>query len=216
MKTTLVLIAGSLAVLGCASKKYGDEKIQTKLETSDKKTSEKMGFDKERNLLIQDKTSATDELMAQTHVNESLQAKLQHEYQQLKRCRTELADIRLGGTGEMAPMPEIDGIKDDPSYKETVGIDESGNLVFVRQEKFEDRIKSEKNAEQSYRRLTKVIAGNREQCELRMRKARVENGLPAERTPAVTRYEGGQVIIVQPAERNLDDAFRFANESKRK
>ncbi|MEN9528415.1 MAG: hypothetical protein RI932_288 [Pseudomonadota bacterium] len=216
MKTTLVLIAGSLAVLGCASKKYGDEKIQTKLETSDKKTSEKMGFDKERNLLIQDKTSATDELMAQTHVNESLQAKLQHEYQQLKRCRTELADVRLGGTGEMAPMPEIDGIKDDPSYKETVGIDESGNLVFVRQEKFEDRIKSEKNAEQSYRRLTKVIAGNREQCELRMRKARVENGLPAERTPAVTRYEGGQVIIVQPAERNLDDAFRFANESKRK
>ncbi|MBM3382831.1 MAG: hypothetical protein FJY29_10360 [Betaproteobacteria bacterium] len=216
MKTTLFLIAGSLAVLGCASKKYGDEKIQTKLETSDKKTSEKMGFDKDRNLMIQDKTSATDELMTQTHVNESLQAKLQFEYQQLKRCRTELSDVRLGGTGEMAPIPEIDGIKDDPNYKESVGIDESGDLVFVRQEKFEDRIKSEKNAEKSYRRLTKVISTNREQCELRMRKARVEAGLPAERTPAITRYEGGQVVIVQPAERNLDDAFRFANDAKQK
>lgn len=212
----LALLSSGVLISSCASKKFGDQKLETKLETSDKKTSDKLGFDKERNLVVQDKTSATSELMTQTHVNEELQSKLQHEYQQLKRCRVDLADARLGGTGEMAPMPEIDGIKTDPTFKESVGIDEAGDLVFVRQEKLEDRLKSEKEAEKSYRRLTKVIVTNREQCELRMRKARVERGLPAERTPAITRYEGGQVIIVQPAERNLDDAFQFANQARQK
>ncbi|NBO38991.1 hypothetical protein EBU99_10455 [bacterium] len=216
MHLPLLLIAGTLTVASCASKKFGDEKLQTKLETSDKKTSEKIGFDKDRNLILQDKTNASDELMTLSHVNEELQAKLQNEFQQLKRCRVELADVRLGGTGEMAPMPDVDGIKTDPTLKESVGIDESGELVFVRQESFEDRLKAEKQFEKSVRRLTKVISSNREQCELRMRKARVEHGLPAERTPAVTRYEGGQVIILQPAERNLDDAFQFANQAKQK
>ncbi len=209
-----LLVLATLA--GCASKKFGDQKLQTQLETSDKKKSEKMGFDKDRNLVIQDKSTATDELVAQQHVNEELQSKLQHEFQLLKRCRTEIADVRLGGNGEISALPEIDGIKNDPTYKESVGIDESGELVFVRQENFEDRFKAEKQFEKSVRRLSKVVINNREQGEMRMRKARVEHGLPAERTPAVTRYEGGQVIIVRPAERNLDDAFQFANEAKQK
>lgn len=209
-----LLVLAMLA--GCASKKFGDQKLQTQLETSDKKKSEKMGFDKDRNLVIQDKSTATDELVAQQHVNEELQSKLQHEFQLLKRCRTEIADVRLGGSGEISALPEIDGIKNDPTYKESVGIDESGELVFVRQENFEDRFKAEKQFEKSVRRLSKVVINNREQCEMRMRKARVEHGLPAERTSAVTRYEGGQVIIVRPAERNLDDAFQFANEAKQK
>lgn len=205
-----------VVLVGCASKKFGDQQLQTQLETSDKKKSEKLGFDKERNLVIQDKSTANDELVAQKHVNEELQSKLQHEYQLLKRCRVEIADVRLGGTGEVAALPEVDGIKNDPTFKESVGIDESGELVFVRQENFEDRFKAEKQFEKSVRRLSKVVSTNREQCEMRMRRARVEHGLPAERTPAVTRYEGGQVIIVRPAERNLDDAFQFANEAKQK
>lgn len=211
---TGLLVLGLLS--GCASKKFGDQKLQTQLETSDNKKSEKLGFDKERNLVLQDKSSAADELITQQHVNEELRSKLQLEFQVLKRCRIEIADVRLGGNGEISSLPEIDSIKNDPAYKESVGIDESGDLVFVRQENFEDRIKAEKQFEKSVRKLGKVVSANREQCEMRMRKARVEHGLPAERTPAVTRYEGGQVIIVRPAERNLDDAFQFANEAKQK
>jgi hypothetical protein len=214
MQFASLLIGTALVVGGCASKKYGDEKISTQLDTGNEKTSEKFGFDKDRNLVLQDKTSATDELMIQTHVNEELRSKLQHEYQQLRRCRVDLADVRLGGSGEMAPMPEIDGIAADKAYNETVGFDESGELVFVRQEKFEDRIKAEKAAEKSMRRLQKVITNNKNDCELRMRKARVEKGLPAERSKAIIRYEGGQAVIVRPAELSLDDAFKFANEAK--
>jgi hypothetical protein len=215
MKTLAAfLVLASLT--GCASKKFGDQKLQTQLETSDNKKSEKLGFDKDRNLVIQDKSSASDELITQQHVNEELRSKLQLEFQVLKRCRIEIADVRLGGNGEVAALPEIDGIKNDPNYKESVGIDEGGDLVFLRQENFEDRFKAEKQFEKSARRLSKVVAANREQCEMRMRKARVEHGLPAERTPALTRYEGGQVIIVRPAERNLDDAFQFANDAKQK
>lgn len=209
-------ILGFVCMVGCTSKKFGDQQIQTQLETSGNKSSEKMGFDKERNLLIQEKATATEELLAQQHVNEELQSKLQHEYQLLKRCRTETADIRLGGTGELAPLPEVDGLKNDPTVKENVGIDESGELVFVRQENFEDRFKAERQFEKSLRRISKVVVSNREQCEMRMRRARVEHGLPAERMPAVTRMEGGQIIIVRPAERNLDDAFQFINEAKQK
>jgi 5'-3' exonuclease len=113
-------------------------------------------------------------------------------------------------------MPEIDGIAADKAYNETVGFDESGELVFVRQEKFEDKMKAEKAAEKSMRRLQKVISNNKNDCELRMRKARVEKGLPAERTKAIIRYEGGQAVIVRPAEQSLDDAFRFANEANEK
>ncbi|MEN9827303.1 MAG: hypothetical protein RI953_3048 [Pseudomonadota bacterium] len=215
MKLALGLFTTFL-LLGCASKKFGDQEVQTQLETSKKKKSEKLGFDKDRNLLIQDKSGANDELIAQQHVNEELQSKLQHEFQMLKRCRVETADVRLGGNGEISPLPEIDGIKNDPTYKESVGIDESGELVFLRQENFEDRFKAEKQFEKSARRLTKVVVNNREQCEMRMRKARVEHGLPAERASALIRNEGGQVIIVRPAERNLDDAFQFANEAKQK
>ena len=215
MKLALGLFT-TILLLGCASKKFGDQEVQTQLETSNKKKSDKLGFDKDRNLLIQDKTGANDELIAQQHVNEELQSKLQNEFLMLKRCRVETADVRLGGTGEISPLPEIDGIKNDPTYKESIGIDESGELVFLRQENFEDRFKAERQFEKSARRLTKVVVNNREQCEMRMRKSRVEHGLPAERTPALTRNEGGQVIIVRPAERNLDDAFQFANDAKQK
>jgi hypothetical protein len=214
MHLSALLLSTAFILGGCASKKYGDEKVETRLDAGNNKTSEKFGFDKERNLVMQEKTSATDELMIQTHVNEELRSKLQHEYQQLRRCRVDLADVRLGGSGEMAPMPEIDGLATDKAYKETVGFDESGELVFIRQEKFEDKIKAEKTAETTMRRLQKVITSNKNNCELRMRKARVENGLPAERTPPVIRYEGGQAVIVQPAEQSLDDAFRFANQAK--
>ena len=210
---SFLVINAAFFFAACATKKYGDEKLDTKLDAGNNKTSEKFGFDKERNLLMQEKISATDELMVQTHVNEELRSKLQHEYHQLRRCRVDLADVRLGGSGEMAPMPEIDGINADNVYKETVGIDESGELIFVRQEKFEDKYKAEKTQEKTLRRLQKVVANNKNDCELRMRKARVEKGLPAERTPAVIRYEGGQPVIVQPAEQNLDDAFKFANQS---
>lgn len=144
MQFTTLLIGTALILGGCASKKYGDEKISTQLDMGNNKTSDKFGFDKERNLVLQEKTSATDELMIQTHVNEELRSKLQHEYQQLRRCRVDLADVRLGGSGEMAPMPEIDGIASDKAYNETVGFDEAGELVFVRQEKFEDKMKAEK------------------------------------------------------------------------
>jgi hypothetical protein len=214
MQFTTLLICTALILGGCASKKYGDEKISTQLDMGNNKTSDKFGFDKERNLVLQEKTSATDELMIQTHVNEELRSKLQHEYQQLRRCRVDLADVRLGGSGEMAPMPEIDGIASDKAYNETVGFDEAGELVFVRQEKFEDKMKAEKTAEKSMRRLQKVISSNKNDCELRMRKARVEKGLPAERSKAIIRYEGGQTVIVRPAELSLDDAFKFANEAK--
>ena len=65
MKTTLVLIAGSLAVLGCASKKYGDEKIQTKLETylEERKSSllEKLGNEKALDGVEADIKAALDE-----------------------------------------------------------------------------------------------------------------------------------------------------------
>lgn len=216
MRLTSLLVGTALVLGGCASKKFGDEKIETKLDAGNNQSSEKFGFDKDRNLVLQEKTSATDELMVQTHVNEALRSKLQHEYNELRRCRVDLADVRLGGSGEMAPMPEIDGIATDESFKETVGFDESGELVFVRQEKFEDKMKAEKTAEKSMRRLQKVIASNKNACELRMRKARVEQGLPAERTKAIIRYEGGQAVIVQPAEQSLDDAFKFANQAKEK
>jgi len=214
MQFTSLLVGTALFMGGCASKKFGDEKITTQLDTGNEKKSEKFGFDKDRNLVLQEKTSATDELMVQTHVNEELRSKLQHEYQQLRRCRVDLADVRLGGSGEMAPMPEIDGLATDKNYKETVGFDESGELVFVRQEKFEDKLKAEKTAEKSMRKLQKVISNNKNDCELRMRKARVEKGLPAERSKAIIRYEGGQTVIVRPAELSLDDAFKFANEAK--
>jgi hypothetical protein len=216
MKGSVWLLAALLVTSGCASKKFGDQQLQTQLDTTDNKKSEKLGFDKERNLVIQDKSTANDELITQQHVNEELQSKLQHEFLTLKRCRTETADVRLGGTGEIAALPEIDGIKNDPTFKESVGIDENGDLVFVRQENFEDRFKAEKQMEKSIRRLTKVVITNREQCEMRMRRLRVEHGLPAERSPAITRMDGGQLIIVRPAERNLDDAFQFANEGKQK
>ncbi|NBW82236.1 hypothetical protein EBR21_10835 [bacterium] len=164
------------------------------------------------NLLDWKKIVAKCPVMSQ----ETWESEYKNEFLMLKRCRVETADVRLGGTGEISPLPEIDGIKNDPTYKESIGIDESGELVFLRQENFEDRFKAERQFEKSARRLTKVVVNNREQCEMRMRKSRVEHGLPAERTPALTRNEGGQVIIVRPAERNLDDAFQFANDAKQK
>lgn len=211
----LTFFALSLLFVGCASRKFGEDKIDTKLEVKGNASNGVIGYDK-KELVIQNKVTASDELRVQEHVNENLASKLNHEHYLLRCCREDLGDKRLGGSGEVSPIPEVDNIKSDPEYLEIVGTDEKGDIVFLRKENFKDRIQSERNYEVTLKKLLNIVTKNREECERRMGAARIKAGLPAKRFKGTGHYENGKWVQDHPEEQNLDDAFRISSSGGQK
>ena len=128
----------------------------------------------------------------------------------LKWCRKDLADPRLGGSGEITQLPEIDDMKTPTEVKEDFGI-EGDALKIVKRESYLKRLKSERKLEKTLREMAKTIKKSRENCEMRMAGARVKAGLPAQRFEGnVTISPDGKVEkIIYAQEKSLDDAFRI-------
>lgn len=207
---TILIFALALVLGGCASRKYGDDNVETKIDAKGHAPVGVIGFDS-NDLVIQNTTSVSSELTIQMHVNEKLQEGLNHEAFMLSWCRQDLADVRIGGSGEVVAISQLDNLKSDPEIKEKFGTDESGQLVFVKKQSLKKTIESERQYENSLRSLAAIIKNHRSECEQKMATQRVKHGLPSKRLEAETRFENGNIVIVRPAERSLDDAFKFSS-----
>jgi hypothetical protein len=205
----------ALVSVGCASKKLKpvDEKIDVKAKMGDKE----IGINEDEDAVIQESVAVEDELRKLNWQNYETERKLKSEREDLIRCRSELADPRLGGNKKMDPIPELEISEDLSKVQQKLGITQSGRIKVVKKEFLTDRMEKETRYRDSLNSLLKVLEGHRKECERDLGYVRVQHGLPAERYPAIGHYgPQGNYIVTRPAEKNLDDAFRILAEQTRR
>jgi hypothetical protein len=210
----VMILALSLAT-GCSTNPYKVKEVDADVKsTHGSIQGATIAIDKNDQAIIQKENDAEVELREQTWKNYDLEKKLNYDYGQLKQCQNELADPRLGGSGQVTEIPDLDVINRLPEKKEEFGITKNGQLVMVKREMYLDRLKAERQYEEVLKSASKTVAKHKDGCEYSLSIARVKNGLPASRYAAQGHFSGEQYIQERPAEHNLDDAFRILASEK--
>ena len=178
MKTTarlVALIALTASLLpACTHDQVQD--VDTKLDVKGKTADETIGLNDDKQVIVQTEQSADVELQSQEMANYNLRERLSWAINDLKECRVSLADPRLGGSGETAPIPEVDSIETD-NPEEKFGMDEQGNLKLVKKELYTQRLKNERVRGEKLAALLKMVKGHNDHCQQELRTARIKHGL---------------------------------------
>ena len=212
MKKLLVSLLAFAFVAGCSSNPNKAREIDNKIDAKGAVGGSTVGVDGNKEVVVQTETAADVELRELNWKIYDAERKIVSEREQLTRCRTELADPRLGGTGEMTEIPEIDEMKTPNAIKEEIGLTESGELKVVKKEMFGEKLAAQRKYMGALESATKTIAKFKGTCEREMGYARVKHGLPAQRYAAKGHHSGGTWVQQRAPERNLDDAFRIQSE----
>ena len=201
------------AMSACSSNPHIAKDLEdSKIEKKGEFQGATIGLNSNKEVVIEKKTPAESELRALAAKAYDLEVSLASETEQLSRCREELADSRLGGSGKVVEIPEVDNLKPTSQIQEEFGITKEGNLSFVRKEMFLDRLQGERKYVDSLKEQLKLSEKHRKTCMRDLRQARVRSGLPAERYSGQGHYENGKYIQTRRAEQNLDDAFAISSE----
>jgi hypothetical protein len=87
----------------------------------------------------------------------------------LHECRVEVANPKNGGSGEVAPIPSVDGMRAlAPAAQEQMGLAEDGSLMVVTQEYLDERLKAERKFQGELEQMIQVLKPLREDCERRL------------------------------------------------
>jgi hypothetical protein len=203
MKTLLL----TLALVGCASQ-YEAKKISTKMEIKDSIDGKKLGLNSDNEVIIQEEVSASDELRSQQWLNAKLEDDLNSVHIDLKQCREDLADQRLGGNGVISDIPEIDNMKQTSEVKEEFGLGEDGKLKLVKKEFYLDVLNREKKYTETLKSTTKLVSKHNDSCQRMMGQKRLKAGLPSKRYQAQGYFmEDGTWVSTAVVENNINDAF---------
>jgi hypothetical protein len=212
-KLLALSILTALVASSCTSSDEVKE-IDTKLDVKNRSEGREIGINDDDEAIIQEKTDADDELRALEMGNMRLFDNLQTDYNELKRCREDLADPRLGGNGEVTDIPEIDKMKNLAEVKEEFGLDDEGKLKVVKRQKFSETLAQEQKYQKSLKSMQGIVSKYRVECERKMRVARTAKGLPAQRYTAQGYFDGsGAWVETRKAELTLDDAFEIKAKS---
>lgn len=211
MKKTILAL--TIIILSACSSKEKVREISTTLDQKGVISDGFIGLNDDGVAIIQKQNAADQELRGLIWQNNQREMDLNHEAAGLERCREEIADPRLGGTGDVVEIPDIDNMKPTSDIKKELGLVD-GNLVYVSKESFMQRVKAEETYGEAMDKITKQIVKHKRSCEIKMGIARRKAGLPS------TRYQGQITVtpdgkvgsVLAPHEHNLDDAFRIKEE----
>jgi hypothetical protein len=209
-----VLLAG--AISGCSSNPNKAKDLDTKLDTKGAIGGEQIGLNDNKEVVIQKQANTDAELRELGWKEYDLEQKIHSDHELLTQCREELADPRLGGSGNMTEIPEIDTMKTPAQAKEELGITENGQLKLVKKEFYMERLKAERDYVDSLKGEQKLIGKYKANCEREMKISRVKHGLPSDRYTGKGYYKDGVYVQTRRAEHNLDDAFSIASEEAHK
>ena len=208
------IIGSSLLALGlfataCTSD-YAVKEVDTELESKGNVGTAVIGLNNKDEVIIQDNRKADAELTDLIFDNNRFESEIKYEYYEIKRCRRDRADPRLGGNGETVSLPRVDFNRPTPSTEE-LGLDKDGNLVIVKRSQFKDRLKNEREKNENLRSLHAKVKEMKDDCEIQMGQARVKAGLPSERFQGQVEVHSDGTIkkTINAHEKNLDDAFRI-------
>jgi hypothetical protein len=198
---------------GCSTpNQHQVEEVETEIEAKESIGSSQIGLNDEGEVIIQRKTSAGYELESQQFINAALRDDLERFHGTLTQCRRELADPRLGGNGSQIKMPDAQGLKTDVDLREEFGITDAGDLRFVKREFYLERLKAERNYGEAIKRTLALLKQHNAECDIKLRHARVQSGLPAGRITAKGYFlHDGTWVQTQRGEKNLDDAFEIVS-----
>jgi hypothetical protein len=218
MKNFVLLTLTVFVFSSCATTSENKvQEIETKMEVKGQVSGGKLGIDDEGDAVIQQDNMADDELRTQIMVNSRLGEELKTEHFMLQSCRDDMSDPRLGGHGEPEEIPEIDKMKNATDVREQFGLDDDGNLRFVKREYYIERLKNERKYETSVRQMLKTVKRHRLLCEKKMSIARNRAGLPGDRYTADGYFtSNGTWVETRKAEQTLDDAFEISAIEKNK
>ena len=213
ISTLTALVAVSL-LPACSSNPYNKAKdlSEDKMDKKGEYKGATIGVMENRDVVIRQESTAESELRKLAAQAYELEVQLASDHELLVRCREELADPRLGGSGKVVEIPEVDDLKPMVEVKEEFGITQDGKLSFVKKELFGDRLVGERKYIDTLKEQGKLTAKHKKTCDREMRVARVKAGLPGERYTGKGHYQNGKYIQTRRAEQNLDDAFAILSE----
>ena len=204
-KWTIVLISSLLIAYSHSGPDYIDDGNFSNHQSG---ISDVIGVTDQGDIAIEKTRTATEELLSQEMLIERLKDDLDHEAFELQRCREDLADPRLGGTGKY-PSP-IDVNKYDLELEEVrrFGLDSEENLIWKSSVSYKGKLKLMRQNEKTLNGLIRSISNIRKKCEWKMGKARVKNGLPFRRVQGNGYFDDNKNWIqTRPAEFSLDDVI---------
>ena len=211
LKKSICMGVGLIMLQSCTSNSHKVRELNTHLNHSTKSGLSTIGVNKRGEAVYQTETSVADEVRLKKWQNNQLSSEVKSERYQLQTCRKDLADARLGGSGEITPLPEVDLLDSESALKQKIGINEQGKLAVLKRGYLKDHIKKQKQLNTSLTKLVRVIKTSRQQCESKMGAARIRAGLSSKRYKAEGRFRGdGSWVQTQKAESSLDDAFEIA------
>jgi hypothetical protein len=129
---------------------------------------------------------------------------------ELKSCRQQRADKRLGGDGRVAKIPDVDGMRPAYEVREQLGLDKDGDLSVLQEQGFEERLKAERQYEQTLHTMSKTVENHLEECSLELADARRGAGLPGEKTASQGYFDPqGIWIETKRGAKSIDDEFEI-------
>lgn len=217
MKT--IIISFVMFLCACAStNKQEIFDINAPVDPRGKLGKSVIGLNEKNEGVIQEEILVEDELRQQELLNSSLHDTVLSEQATLEGCREDLTDKRLGGTGEMSPLPEIDNLRLDEKVTEKMGADsESGELKIVRTTFLRDKITNEKRYNKSLITTLDTLKKANKECGKKLAEARRKAGLQGTRyMPDGYFTSNGTWVQQKQGEVTLDDAFRIKAEMEAK
>jgi hypothetical protein len=165
MKALLTLVLALLATACTTTEHVAGTLKETKLETKGRTFDGTIGINTKGQAVVQTEETVEDKIAVMALVNYSLSEKVHDEAWHLKDCRVKMANPQIGGSGEVAPIPSVDGLKPVSRVQEEMGLTEDGDLVVRTREFLDDRLKAEKKYQTSLQEMIKVLTPAREECE---------------------------------------------------
>lgn len=212
MKT--IIIFAALVLNACATNEYKVKTISTALDVKGNVNGQKLGINDNQEVILQEEVRAQDELRIAENVNLSFESDIESEAAELKRCKRDLADPRLGGSGVLPPDGEYD-MRPFEKVKEEFGLAEDGDLKIVRRSFYADRLKAARQYDTSLRKMLKVLKRQNEECTFKLGMARNKVGLPSERIMAEGYFNSkGIWVETRKGEQTVGDAFEIQAENK--
>lgn len=159
-------------------------------------------------VVLRHKRNAVSEVSRLQHQISEQVRRMEIAHEELRLCRRESADPRLGGLKPPQPLPDLPTLEPQIE-KEKWALTSDSELLLVTDTYLMDEISRLRRDKNNVDSVLIAVDSLRQQCYEEYGQLRVRKGLPFNRIPAEGRFVNGNWKMIQAGEQTLDDAFRL-------
>jgi len=176
MKTLICLF---VMLTGCVSNPNKVKYVDTNMERKGQADGQMIGINDKQEIIVQNETHADVELQRMEDeiltLNDQIAGLVRRNYM----CRKDLADSRLGGSGELPSERDFNVEATLEKYQEEVGLDDNQNLKIVKKSYYLEKRAASKRLVEKLTALKKSLTRQCEACTWEMSEAWRRVGLPS-------------------------------------